>query len=210
MEALISLSDVKRRSIRISAWLVRKIRELKLNRLEETGAYKNTPDPQFLLQENETGAKEIIEYDLGIGEVKTFDVPVTFQCRKLGAGVGVFVQDRSKGISGGIHILLSQDGEEHRFESNHCNVEEAFRRILEEFKAKGSELVGLRAKIAGGSTIFGFGKRNVQSVIEHLVRNHIQIEASDVGGEFCREIRFNSDTGLLFVQTPESGFFKIY
>lgn len=150
---------------------------------------------------------------LNIGEVKTFDFPVTLTCYGLGSCVGLFLQDRSKGISGGAHILLPDDNSEPGGTNAQYDVTRAFNKLIEQFQGKGSILKTLRAKITGGANVLNLslniGQRNIDSVVSQLVKHRIYIAASDVGGNVSRTARFISDSGALLVKTSENNFYKV-
>lgn len=153
------------------------------------------------------------DHTLNIGEVKTFDHPVTLTCHGLGSCVGLFVQDRTKGITGGAHILLPDDDAAVEEGKLWYSVSKAVNRILEQFQRKGSLLDTLRAKVAGGANIlnstFGVGQRNVESVVNELIRRRIYIAALDVGGQVSRTAKFDSDSGSLVVRTVETNNYKV-
>ena len=153
-------------------------------------------------------------YVLNIGEVKTFNSSVTFTCYGLGSCVGLFMQDRAKGIAGGAHILLPSDEAGPECKDKWYNVRHAIDRILDEFKTLGSGLEGLRAKVTGGASVLGInfntGSRNTQSVMDELIRRKIYIAALDVGGTLARTAHFISDTGVMMVKTPVCSSYKIF
>lgn len=155
----------------------------------------------------------MIEYTLNIGDVKAFNAPVTFTCYGLGSCVGLFLQDRTKGISGGAHILLPEGADSIEGFNVWSDVTRAFERLIAQFQRKGSTLNNLRAKITGGANVLNssqnIGARNVESVMEQLTRHRIYLAASDVGGNVSRTARFISNTGVMLVKTSENNFYKV-
>src|SRR4051812_37190267 len=112
------------------------------------------------------------EYHLNIGDVVTSSRNVSYACLGLGSCIGLFIQDRITGISGGAHIFLPEN-EEGPFEiSKFYNVSSALEEILNQFKLKGSDLTALRAKVVGGANVLGgdspTGDRNAKSVVNQL------------------------------------------
>jgi chemotaxis protein CheD len=154
------------------------------------------------------------QYTLNIGDVQTSLKPATYTCFGLGSCVGIFLQDRITGISGGAHILLPGD------EAGPCakkfyNVSMAMEELLKQFRSWGSDLMAIRAKVTGGANVlstspFFTGKNNSESVVEHLVSNRIFIAAKDLGGCYARTANFQSDTGKLIVRMPQLNQYKIY
>ncbi len=144
----------------------------------------------------------MIEYTLNIGDVITSPRKARYACFGLGSCIGLFIQDRLTGITGGAHILLpgnEQGPDNFKF----YNVSAAVDEILNQFKMQGSNLTALRAKVTGGANVIGVnsttGVRNAESVINHLTAHKIYIAAVDVGGNYSRTARFESQTGVLSV-----------
>ena len=142
---------------------------------------------------------------LNIGDVQIFDCPVTFTCYGLGSCVGLFLQDRTKGISGGAHIMLPDNDHGPSDSDKWYNVKNALEKMLEQFSQKGSLLETLRAKVTGGATLLNsmisVGEKNIQSVIQQLIKHNIYIAALEVGGNISRTAKFNSATGILMVRS---------
>jgi chemotaxis protein CheD len=156
----------------------------------------------------------MIEYTLNIGDVVTSLQPANYTCFGLGSCIGLFLQDRVTGISGGAHIFLPESEGGLEDGSKFYSASTAIEEILNQFKVRGSTLDTLRAKIVGGSNVIGvntqMGSRIAQSVVNHLVENKIFIAAIDVGGNFCRTAKFNGGTGQLEVCMPAYKECKTY
>lgn len=154
------------------------------------------------------------EFKLNIGEVMSSLENVIYTCSGLGSCIGLFIQDRVTGVSGGAHIFLpeAEPGPDHY--SPYCNVTDAIDEILRQMKQNGSSLECLRAKVTGGANMLGFnssiGERNAASVMRHLIDRKIFIAAKDLGGPFCRTARFESRSGILTVRIPQINQQKIY
>jgi chemotaxis protein CheD len=149
---------------------------------------------------------------LNIGDVKTFDSPVVLTCFGLGSCIGLFVQDRTTGLSGGAHILLPtgvRDNEENGYVAKH-----AVDKLLIQFQHRGSGLATLRAKITGGANVLNtsinIGAQNIKSLMKELIQRNIYIAASDVGGVESRTARFESQSGKLYVKTLSNSKYRIY
>lgn len=155
----------------------------------------------------------MMEYKLNIGDVVTSSEKATYTCYGLGSCIGLFIQDRVIGISGGAHILLPGNEEGVGHTNKFYNVSLALREILDQFKIRGSNLTTLRAKVTGGANVLGVysqvGKKNAESVLQQLVEKQIYVAAVDVGGNFSRTAVFRSDSGNLTVRIPETNESKI-
>ncbi len=149
----------------------------------------------------------MIEYHLNIGDVVTSSRDASYACLGLGSCIGLFVQDRITGLSGGAHIFLPENEDGPPGVSKFYNVSSALNEILSQFKSKGSDLNTLRAKVVGGANVLGgdsqTGHRNSKSVLSQLVARKIFIAAQDVGGTSCRSAKFQSTTGQLTVRISQ-------
>jgi len=154
------------------------------------------------------------EYKLNIGDVVTSSKNVTYTCLGLGSCIGLFIQDRLTGISGGAHIFLPESESGSNNFSSFCSATKAIDEILRQMKSNGSTLEYLRAKITGGANVLGFnsstGEQNANSVVKHLIDKKVFIAAKDLGGSFCRTAKFDSDSGTLTVRIPQINQQKIY
>lgn len=140
---------------------------------------------------------------LNINDLYVSDEPVTYVCYGLGSCIGLFVQDKQRQLSGGVHIAAAS-------RSTHGKLKDAaslFEELLEGLVAKGSDLSNLTAKYTGGSYIFDIlqsaGSENTREVKSLLIQNKIYVAASDTGGNKSRTARFNSQTGQLCISTSE-------
>lgn len=157
----------------------------------------------------------MIEYTLNIGEVAATDKKnVTYTCLGLGSCIGLFLHDRTTGITGGAHIMLP-DGETSLVEDGKFfTADRAMNELLTRFREMGSSLQTLRAKITGGANViesgYEVGSKNIASVVEQLVSNKVFIAARDIGGTHSRTARFHSATGTLMVHVTQTRECKIY
>jgi len=156
----------------------------------------------------------MIHYKLNIGDVATSPTPASYACYGLGSCIGLFIHDRLTGHSAGAHIFLPEDEQGPNRYSRFCNVTYAIEEILRQLRESGSTLQSLRAKIAGGANLFGssssVGERNGQSLMKHLIDKKIFIAAHDLGGTYCRTVKFESRTGVLTVSKPQINQYKTY
>lgn len=155
----------------------------------------------------------MIEYKLNIGDLLvTKGENVTYACLGLGSCIGLFLQDRSTGLSGGAHIQLPN--EIRSGEGKFYGVKSAITELLNQFKIAGSTLQNLRAKITGGANVVATGHetglQNAERVMQELMTHKVYIAAMDVGGKQSRTARFNSETGVLMVRIPETNEIKLF
>ena len=154
------------------------------------------------------------KFTLNIGDVAFGMGKVHYTCFGLGSCMGLFLQDRITGASGGAHILMPGNEVGPNSAGKFYNVLDAVEHLLSQFRQNGSNLMTLRAKITGGANVLGvhseLGKRNVETLTDALVANRIYIAATDVGGSQCRTARFDGLSGVLTVSRPGIGEIKNY
>ncbi len=140
---------------------------------------------------------------LGISELYSSDKPVEYTCYGLGSCIGLFINDRVKGLSGGAHIALPGPTNESEF----IDAEKMIDGLLEQLSNQGSDLLTLRAKVTGGAQVFesalDIGKQNIEMVLKQLTNKRIFIAAMDVGGKVSRTARFNGESGEVKISTSE-------
>jgi chemotaxis protein CheD len=157
----------------------------------------------------------MMEYKLNIGDVITSSRKAVYTCLGLGSCIGLFIQDRMTGLSGGAHIFLPDADKESPGCTKFYSVTSAIQEIRRQLSHQGSTLEGLRAKVTGGANVLmgissGTGARNAESVLKELARHRIYVATVDVGGNHSRTARFESDTGLLTVKIPQTNQYRIY
>ncbi len=140
---------------------------------------------------------------LNINEMEVSDQPVVFTCYGLGSCIGLFVTDRTNGISGGVHIPLPHTSGPSEWKDATYLISE----LLHSFQAWGSDLRTLRAKVTGGAqvygSLYGIGAQNAEAVLKQLTDRKIYIAATDVGGTISRTARYHSPSGELEISTSE-------
>ena len=140
---------------------------------------------------------------LGINELYSSGSPVEYTCYGLGSCIGLFINDRVKGLSGGAHIALPSTAVESEF----IDAEKMIAELLEQLSEHGSDLQTLRAKVTGGAQVLesglNIGRQNIDAVLRQLTDKRIFIAATDVGGKISRTARFNSESGEVKISTSE-------
>ena len=154
------------------------------------------------------------DFHLNIGEVEVQAQPAIYTCRGLGSCVGLFLQDRLTGHSGGAHIFLPNEEAGNLHLGKFCSVRAALDELLARFARMGTHLTSLRAKIVGGANVLSHqietGSQNASLLINELIGRKIFLAASDVGGNYCRTARFNSLSGELFIRASTDYESKTY
>lgn len=122
----------------------------------------------------------------------------------LGSCVAVCIFDTKNRYGGMCHYLLPNIANQES-STKYGNV--ALPLLLKKFIDNQCEKKNLIASIVGGSfilfnknEIFFVGDRNIELAKSFLLKNHIQIDQINVGGEKGRTITFNTHTGHLAIK----------
>jgi chemotaxis protein CheD len=146
---------------------------------------------------------------LGINELYSSADPVEYMCYGLGSCIGLFINDRVKGLSGGAHIALPSASADAEF----ADAKKMIDALLQQFSDQGSDLLTLRAKVTGGAQVFNtsldIGKQNADVVLKELTDKRIFIAAIDVGGSVSRTACFNGVSGVVKISTSEQKTYTI-
>ncbi|OLS17056.1 MAG: Chemoreceptor glutamine deamidase CheD [Candidatus Heimdallarchaeota archaeon LC_2] len=150
------------------------------------------------------------EYRARIGEIIIGKKNDLLGAIALGSCVGIVIYDIRLNIAALAHVALPEElFTSHKktiknitFPGRYADtaVVECLR-LLKKKEKKGVKRTNLKAKIAGGSRMFGtkgllggglnIGDRNIKASIENLKANKIPLEAKDVGGNSSRTIKFD-------------------
>lgn len=146
---------------------------------------------------------------LNINEMDVSAEPVVYICYGLGSCIGLFLADRTKGLSGGVHIPLPHLSGPSEWKDAISLIDE----LLQAFQAGGSDLNTLRAKVTGGAQVYGnqvgIGTQNAAVVLKQLCDRKVYIAATDLGGTVSRTARYNSHSGELEISTSEQKKYSI-
>ncbi len=163
--------------------------------------------------------KRIIEIKMGgleiitdnEGELKTF----------VGSCVAICLFDLVSHVVGMAHVMLPRKSDGKQFTSKNDigkYADEAISFLICNMVQKGAELKRIKAKMAGGATIFAHesetslfnvGPRNVASLRQILKANGIPLISEDTGENFGRWVRFDLQSGTLTITSNLKKFEKM-
>lgn len=134
-----------------------------------------------------------IEIKVGISDYKVTSPPNTLITLGLGSCVGIAIYDRLTKVGGLSHIMLPDSSQFKGEKKVEKFADLAIPSMVEEI-SRGKGTRNLRAKIAGGASMFNFssnpnmaiGERNIQAVIRILEELKIPIIGQDTGGSTGR------------------------
>ena len=160
------------------------------------------------------------EYRARIGEIITGKGFDKLAAIALGSCVAVVIYDPKVKIAALAHVALPGE----LFNSNKTNskrldkpgryADTAIPECIRILKKMGVTTNNLKAKIAGGSTMFGtkgllgaglkIGERNIMASKEHLKFNKVTLKSEEVGGTMSRTVNFDIENSKL---TIRKGFY---
>src|SRR5665647_1945452 len=138
-------------------------------------------------------------------KVRISDLNVSFSPDKLitvglGSCVGIAIYDKTIGIGGLAHIMLPDSSQFTKITNEIKFADLAIPILVADMIKKGAKLRNMRAKIAGGASMFNFsdksivmdiGSRNSIAVKNALKILSIPIIAEDIGGNKWRTLIFD-------------------
>ncbi|RDI70769.1 chemotaxis protein CheD [Halopelagius longus] len=144
----------------------------------------------------------IADFAVGTGET-------TLVTSGLGSCVGIAVFDAQQSVGGLAHAMLpTADGDE----NDAKYVDTAVPALVGAMEKEGAVPGNLRAKLAGGATMFEFtsaeesiGDRNVVAARDTLDSLDIPLVAEDVGGDYGRSLQFSVRSADLRVRSANAG-----
>ena len=146
---------------------------------------------------------------VGIADFAVGDEESHLSTSGLGSCVGIALYDQWAGVAGLAHAMLP-DGTGKSDDAKY--VDTAIEALIAAMEAEGAASRRLRAKLAGGSTMFEFestdvsvGDRNVEAAHDALAELGVPVVAEDVGGEHGRSLELDGSTGDLRVRSAAAG-----
>ena len=132
----------------------------------------------------------------------------------LGSCVAIVLYDCVARVGGLAHVLLPNESMS-RDRSNPAKFPAtAVPLVLDQMCKLGAVASRVRAKIAGGASMFGnyaangginIGERNVVAVREALANRHIEIVGEDTGSDYGRSVYFYLTDGRVEVRSVRKG-----
>lgn len=151
---------------------------------------------------------------VGIADYKVVKNPDQIMTIGLGSCMGIAILDKKTGIGGLAHIMLPDSAKFSKITNEIKFADLAIPILIKEMVESGARQRDLRAKIAGGASMFNFadskvnmdiGARNSIAVKEMLKKLNIPVDSEDIGGTKGRTITFDTVTGGLQIKTVGEG-----
>lgn len=153
---------------------------------------------------------EVKDIKVGIGDLNIAVPPDRLMTLGLGSCIGIALYDHINRIAGLAHIMLP-DSSGFSSQNNPMKfADKAIPMLVEKMKARGADEKYIKAKIAGGASMFAFpekssmmdiGGRNGTAVKNILQKLRIPITAEDLGGSSGRTMIVEAETGKVYIRT---------
>jgi chemotaxis protein CheD len=161
---------------------------------------------------------EYNEIKVGIADLNVAFSPYKLITVGLGSCVGIAIYDKAISIGGLAHIMLPDSSQFNKVTNEIKFADLAIPILVQNMVKKGATLRNMRAKIAGGASMFNFpdksivmdiGNRNGIAVKIALKNLSIPILSEDIGGNKGRTLIFDTESGSLFIRTVGMGTTEI-
>ncbi|MEK6266316.1 MAG: chemotaxis protein CheD [Clostridium sp.] len=161
---------------------------------------------------------EYIEIKVGIADLNVAYSPDKLITVGLGSCVGIAIYDKSLALGGLAHIMLPDSSQFNKVTNEIKFADLAIPILVQDMLKRGAKLRNMRAKIAGGASMFNFadksiimdiGSRNGIAVRNALKVLSIPIIAEDIGGNKGRTLIFDTTSGVLSIRTVGMGIIEI-
>ncbi len=158
------------------------------------------------------------EIKVGIADLNVAYSPDKLITVGLGSCIGIAIYDKEVGLGGLAHIMLPDSSQFNKVSNEMKFADLAIPILVKDMIKKGAKLKNMKAKIAGGASMFNFsdksiimdiGKRNGVAVKNALKILSIPIVGEDIGGNKGRTLIFETINGLLFIRTVGIGTTEI-
>ncbi|MGL4875853.1 MAG: chemotaxis protein CheD [Clostridium sp.] len=155
---------------------------------------------------------------VGIADYKIAKAPHKIMTIGLGSCIGISIFDSKNKSVGLVHIMLADSRKFKKIDNDIKFANLAIPKVVREMIKGGSLRINLKAKIAGGASMFNFsdakmvsdiGKRNIIAVKEALKKERIDIVAEDIGGHKGRTMVVDTLTGDVTLKIVGVGIKKI-
>ncbi|KJS15894.1 MAG: chemotaxis protein CheD [Peptococcaceae bacterium BRH_c4b] len=155
-------------------------------------------------------AREIVEIQVGIADLKLTREPGRLITLGLGSCVGVSLYDPIIKVGGLLHVMLPDSTQFNNVHKPSKFADTGIPLMIKELQKFGARVNRLQAKLVGGAQMFSgldekmtlnIGLRNTQKSREMLSQFNIRILAEDVGGNRGRTMIVDTSNGDVTIRT---------
>lgn len=157
---------------------------------------------------------DIKEVKVGIADLNVVKVPDRIVTIGLGSCIGIALLDKRNGIGGLSHIMLPDSTQFNNVTNPLKFADLAIPILMDKMKSMGADTRNMKAKIAGGASMFNFadksmimdiGSRNSIAVKNILQKFSIPVLAEDIGGNKGRTMIFDTQNWNVLIKTVGIG-----
>lgn len=154
--------------------------------------------------------ENIKEIRIGIADLNIAFPPERLITVGLGSCIGIALYDKTNEIGGLAHIMLPESKQFNNVTNPHKFADLAIPILVDRMIKKGANLKNIKAKIAGGASMFNFsdksmnmdiGNRNSISVRQVLKNMNIPLLNEDVGGNKGRTMILDTAGYIVQIRT---------
>jgi chemotaxis protein CheD len=151
---------------------------------------------------------------VGIGDLNTAKPPDRLITLGLGSCIGIALYDNINKIAGLAHIVLPESTSFTNQNNPMKFADIAIPMLVKRLEEMGANKRVLKAKIAGGASMFSFpdrnplmdiGGRNGRAVKEVLTGMNIPVISEDLGGNSGRTMIIEAESGKVYIKTVGKG-----
>jgi len=161
---------------------------------------------------------ELQEIKVGIADMNVTVSPNKLITVGLGSCVGIALYDKMSGVGGLAHIMLPDSSQFSNVTNSAKFADLAIPILIEKIEVLGGKKRNLKAKIAGGASMFNFsdkamvmdiGNRNGIAVRSALQKYSIPILSEEIGGNKGRTMIFDISSGIVQIRIAGQGVKEI-
>jgi chemotaxis protein CheD len=157
---------------------------------------------------------QVNEIKVGIGDLNVALPPDKLITLGLGSCIGIALYDDRVRIAGLAHIMLPNSTGFSNQNNPMKFADKCIPSLVDVMIKKGANIRNIKAKIAGGASMFSFadksptmdiGARNSAAVKEVLHGLNVPVISEDLGGNSGRTMIVEADTGKIYIKTVGKG-----
>ncbi|MBU3208882.1 chemotaxis protein CheD [Clostridium algidicarnis] len=154
------------------------------------------------------------EVRIGIADLNVVSSPGKIITVGLGSCIGIALYDNKISLGGLAHIMLPDSTQFNSLSKPLKFADLAIPLLLEKMERAGAKKRNIKAKIAGGASMFNFsdkgmindiGNRNGLAVKASLEKLCIPLISIDIGGNKGRTMILDAESGIVYIRTVGMG-----
>jgi chemotaxis protein CheD len=161
------------------------------------------------------------EIIIKIADLQVAREPAILTTHGLGSCLAIMLYDPEVKTGGMAHVMLPSPELSRQKIKPAKYPQTAIELMVQQMEVMGCQRFRIRAKLAGGATMFAgllsnhrdggasIGQRNAQEAKQALQTLNIHIMAEDIGGDYGRSVEFILSTGTVLIRSFKAGLKEI-